>query len=296
MDETMEPTGPWPGGPLLAAPGCTALRAARERGGGPLRLSLDLGRSEEAVEAHAGYWCWRGGRYPYPAPARERAVLHLEGGDFVPVARFGRSLHQLVATEWGAPTFEIDGVKMLPTARVSPWEDAARKVALVRPRGARILDTCGGLGYFAAWCLREGAAEVLSWEPSAEVHWLRGLNPWSPGSAWERATPGAAPPAPGRLRLVQADAFEAVRGCADAAFDAILHDPPRFSLAGELYSQAFYDQLARVLRRGGRMFHYTGAPNSRSRGRDLAREVATRLAKAGLRARPEGDGVLAVRA
>jgi predicted methyltransferase len=32
------------------------------------------------------------------------------------------------------------------------------------------------------------------------------------------------------------------------AFDAALHDPPRFGIAGELYSQVFYDQLARVLR------------------------------------------------
>jgi len=28
-----------------------------------------------------------------------------------------------------------------------------------------------------------------------------------------------------------------------------VHDPPRFGTAGELYSKAFYDQLARVLRR-----------------------------------------------
>jgi predicted methyltransferase len=33
-----------------------------------------------------------------------------------------------------------------------------------------------------------------------------------------------------------------------ASFDAILHDPPRFSIAGVLYSQAFQNQLARVVR------------------------------------------------
>ena len=44
--------------------------------------------------------------------------------------------------------------------------------------------------------------------------------------------------------------------------DAILHDPPRFGIAGELYSQGFYyEQLARILKRRGRLFHYTGSPN-----------------------------------
>ena len=53
--------------------------------------------------------------------------------------------------------------------------------------------------------------------------------------------------------------------------------------------------LARVLRRRGRLFHWTGAPNSRSRGRDLAAEVVVRLRRAGFGAAPRGDGVLAVK-
>jgi predicted methyltransferase len=35
-----------------------------------------------------------------------------------------------------------------------------RKVGLIQPRGKTILDTCGGLGYFAAWCLQGGARQV----------------------------------------------------------------------------------------------------------------------------------------
>ena len=75
----------------------------------------------------------------------------------------------------------------------------------------------------------------------------------------------------------------------------ILHDPPRFGFAGELYSQAFYAQLARVLRRGGHLFHYTGMPNRLTSGRDVPREVCKRLEKAGFSAQPALDGVLARR-
>src|SRR5882672_8092780 len=79
------------------------------------------------------------------------------------------------------------------------------------------------------------------------------------------------------------------------SFDAILHDPPRFGTAGELYSQAFYDQLARVLKRNGKLFHYTGTPNKLTSGRNVPNEVAKRLQHAGFAAKLNGDGVLAVK-
>ena len=77
--------------------------------------------------------------------------------------------------------------------------------------------------------------------------------------------------------------------------DAILHDPPRFGIAGELYSQGFYDQLARVLKRKGKLFHYTGTPNKLTSQRNVPNEVANRLRHAGFAAQLNGDGVLAVK-
>jgi uncharacterized protein len=82
---------------------------------------------------------------------------------------------------------------------------------------------------------------------------------------------------------------------ASGSFDAALHDPPRFGIAGELYSAAFYAELARVLRRGATLFHYTGAPNKLTSGRDVAREVSQRLRRNGFDTQVHGDGVLAKR-
>jgi predicted methyltransferase len=188
-------------------------------------------------------------------------------------------LIKLVPTDWGPPTFEIDGIKMLPTAHVSPYADAERKVRLIQPRGKIILDTCGGLGYFAAWCLQGGARQVSSFEKSADVLWLRAIR-WSPGAAAE-------------LALVHADVTNEIATLPPDSFDAALHDPPRFGIAGELYSQAFYGALAKVLKRGAPLFHYTGAPNKLTSGRDLASEVEQRLRIAGFSTRLAGDGVLA---
>jgi len=269
--------------PLLTLPLLQKLAAARERGEPRLALSLDLGRSIATVEPARTGWIWQKSRFPYPEDLKERTVYGWNGQGFEPLARFDGGLYKLVPTDWGPPTFEIDGIKMLPSAQVSPFEDARLKVAMVEPRGRRVLDCCGGLGYFAHWCLMEQAAAVLSYEKSAAVLWLRAVNPWSPRRD-------------ARLTLVQADITQQIGTLPARSFEAILHDPPRFGIAGELYSQAFYEELARVIAPRGLLFHYTGAPNKVSRGRNLPREVQRRLAKAGFEAQIVGDGLLARRA
>ncbi|MCD7097801.1 SAM-dependent methyltransferase [Stenotrophomonas sp. MMGLT7] len=274
-------------GPLLILPVAEALLAARKAGAGQWTVSFDLGRSSATARLAADSWHLDGHDYPYPHKLKPRTIYHWDGEAFAPASRFSGALIKLVPTEWGAPTFEIDGIKMLPTARVSPLEDARRKVALVEPRGKALLDTCGGLGYFAACCLEAGVARIHSFEKNADVLWLRTLNPWSPDPDDDDAD--------GRLQLEHDDVSQAIARIADASVDAILHDPPRFGIAGELYSQAFYDQLARVLRRGGRLFHYTGSPNKLTSGRNVPREVEKRLEKAGFKAQPALDGVLATR-
>ncbi|ADV28520.1 hypothetical protein Psesu_2692 [Pseudoxanthomonas suwonensis 11-1] len=273
--------------PLLTLDLAQALLKARDAGADACELSLDLGRSRTPVVPGAGAWSWGGRDWPYPGKLRDRTIYWFDGQDWEPVSRYAGSLIKLVPTPWGAPTFEIDGIKMLPTAKESPLEDARRKVALVQPRGRSILDTCGGLGYFAACCLEAGVARIVSFEKNESVLWLRTLNPWSPDPE--------SPEAGGRLELNHGDVSKEIAGLPDASFDALLHDPPRFGIAGELYSQEFYGQLARVLRRGGRLFHYTGSPNRLTSGRDVPREVARRLEKAGFRAELALDGVLATR-
>jgi hypothetical protein len=269
-------------GPLLTLEIHEQFDAARRAGASMLECSLDLQRSTGTVELQADHWRWQGQDFPYLKACKERTIYHWTGSEFAPVARYSGALIKLVPTEWGAPTFEIDGIKMLPTARVSPYADAQRKVGLIQPRGKHILDTCGGLGYFAAWCLAGEAAQVISFEKNPNVIWLRSLNPWSPASD-------------GRLVLSEGDISTQIPALPSASFDAMLHDPPRFGIAGELYSQAFYEQLARVLKPRGKLFHYTGSPNKLTSGRDVPNEVARRLRLAGFTTELIGDGVLASR-
>ena len=269
-------------GPLLTQQIQEALRAAVRAGLPVAGCSLDLGRTKTQVALDETGWTWEGRHYPWLDVCRERTIYHWDGAGFAPVSRFANALIKLVPTEWGAPTFEIDGIKMLPTAQISPWDDAQRKVGLIEPRGKVILDTCGGLGYFAAWCLQGAARQVLSYEKNSDVIWLRSLNPWSPATG-------------NGLTLERGDIAAEINTLADASVDAVLHDPPRFGIAGELYSQVFYDELSRVLRRKGKLFHYTGTPNKLTSGRDVPGEVSQRLRRAGFTTALNGDGVLAVK-
>lgn len=270
-------------GPLLTLKVHETFRTALRAGASTAACSLDLARSTTQVEMKEAGWIWQGQCYPYLKICKNRTIYYWDNDSFQPAARFTTSLIKLVPTEWGPPTFEIDGIKMLPTAQVSPYADAERKVGLIQPRGKIILDTCGGLGYFAACCLQGQAKQVLSYEKNPDVMWLRDLNPWSPKT--NQAD----------LSLSLGDITEQITLLPDASVDAILHDPPRFCIAGELYSQVFYNHLARVLKHHGKLFHYTGTPNKLTSGRDVPNEVSKRLRNAGFNTELNGDGVLAIK-
>ena len=200
------------------------------------------------------------------------------------VAIRDRHFYQLVQPERGKPTtLEIDGIHMHRIKGMDPYTDAMLKVrALSVRKGMAAWDTCGGLGYTTIFLLR-GGAQVLTTEKDPNVLKLARVNPWS-REMW-------------RADVRNANAFYFVKKLADESFHRILHDPPRFSLAGELYSLEFYRELFRVLKPGGVLYHYTGSPG-RKRGRDIQRGVIRRLLQAGfryIRREPKTEGVLAVK-
>lgn len=81
--------------------------------------------------------------------------------------------------------------------------------------------------------------------------------------------------------MVHADIDEYIRELAAGSFDSVIHDPPRFSLAGELYGERFYREIYRVLKRRGALFHYTGNPHLLKRGTSFIDHAAQRLRTAG---------------
>src|SRR5262245_40069772 len=126
-------------GPLVTLPVHDLLRATLKRGGREVACSLDLDRSTATVQIDEAGWTTAGRRWPWLERCKDRTIYWWNDGTFEAVSRYATSLIKLIPTDWGAPTFEIDGIKMLPTEQVSPYEDARRKVDLIEPAGKTIL-------------------------------------------------------------------------------------------------------------------------------------------------------------
>lgn len=220
-----------------------------------------------------------------PIIKKENRAFIFESNELYPIEFRDEHYYKLVPTEY-APTFEISGVKMHRSKDYDPFIDAKEKASEVVKVGHKVLDTCGGLGYTAIWSILLGAQEVVSVERSQSVQQLRALNPWSEGLNDKR------------IKAISGDVAEIINKLDDNYFDAIIHDPPRFSLSGYLYSEEFYCELYRVLKKGGGLFHYTGNPYLAKRGDTFLLNSAKRLKESGFKKvlpKPEFLGVLALK-
>ena len=255
------------------------LLRARAEPQGEVAVSPDLGRTRVSVRmtSEGVHFPW-GLTIPWEVletiAADENGCYRIEpDGSAERIQAFSELTGRLVSLypTPGAPTMLLSGVPMHRIKGVDPWEDTRRKVrALGKGLAGRVLDTATGLGYtaiqLAAWAERVDTIEL---DPA--VLTVARQNPWSRELF---TTP--------TIVQHQGDAAEVVATFPEAAFRAVLHDPPAFSLAGHLYGVAFYRALWRVLRPGGRLFHYVGDPQSRS-GRNITRGVMERLRQAGFR-------------
>ena len=183
----------------------------------------------------------------------------------------------------GTPAMLIAGFTMHRIVDIDPMQDTLKKIATISPIVGRVLDTATGLGYTAIEAART-ADQVVTIELDPGAQHIARLNPWSRG-LFDNP----------KIQQLMGDAFEVVPTFEDESFSRVIHDPPVFSLAGELYSGAFYQQLFRVLKRGGRLFHYIGDLNSKSSG-TITKGVLRRLQEAGFSRvvrKPEAFGVVA---
>ena len=180
----------------------------------------------------------------------------------------GRSL-SLYPTS-GAPTMLVSGIPMHRIKDTDPHKDTLEKIRAVKPVVGYVLDTTTGLGYTAIEAAKT-ASQVTTIELDPMALEVARNNPWSQALFSDP-----------KIKQIIGDSFEVIQELENGRFTRILHDPPVFSLAGDLYSGEFYLELYRVLRSGGRLFHYVGDPGSKS-GRNVTAGVMRRLQQAGFR-------------
>lgn len=208
-----------------------------------------------------------------------------QNGDIRPIQVFSEATNRmcsLLPTK-RTPSMLIAGFTMHRIVDIDPMQDTLKKIATLTPITGRVLDTATGLGYTAIKAVKT-AEQVVTIELDPGAQEIARLNPWSRGLFNNP-----------KIQQIMGDAYEVVPTFDDASFSAILHDPPVFSLAGELYSGAFYRELYRILKRGGKLFHYIGNLDSKSSG-TVVRGALKRLQESGFTRvvkRPEAFGVVA---
>ncbi len=242
-------------------------------------LSLDLGRSTTLVRVEGNYFQTDGQSLPMPPSDLlrdddERTILIFRGDRWEKWqyfdARSGKLYKPIFVAPGKPPTVEISGIKMHVTENSDPLQDTHRKLRFLKGIKGKVWDTCCGMGYSAIGLAQlPGVELVVTTEVDATMLAICRENPWAQ-PLWEQST----------IQVVRANSAVLVRMFRDSSLAAVLHDPPRFALAPELYEMAFYRELWRVLRNGGRLYHYTGNPR-KHQAKTLPVRSAERLRQAG---------------
>ena len=252
-------------------------------------LSIDLGLSTISAQNISTGWLLPDGQVLTHSQIStinedENSCFLLVNGILQKVETFSETTqryYSLMPTS-SAPTLLISGIPMHRTKDINPWEDTKRKIqALGKPYGL-VLDTTTGLGYTAIQAALSAEA-VITVEFDPAVLAICRFNPWSKGLFTNP-----------KIHKLIGDSADIAYIFPDTTFHAIIHDPPTFNLAGQLYSGALYHQFHRILTANGALFHYIGNPDSRT-GATVGRGVVERLRKAGFTVKPKGKafGVLA---
>lgn len=227
---------------------------------GPAEVSFDLGRTRRKASLRDLEGIPLG-------EIKENFLYAWDGKDLYTLAIFDKHLYRLRPMA-GKPILEMDGLRMHLVKDFRDVFDYSNEIVRILRigRGDTVLDTCTGLGYTAIAASRK-AGKVITVENSRAVLTLAGWNPWSRELF---SSPN--------ISAINGDSFEEVPKIKEK-FTKIIHDPPRLSRAGSLYSGEFYRRLASASKEGALLFHYFGSLGKGERR--ISTEVKRRLSGAG---------------
>lgn len=247
---------------------------------GPFQASIDLGMTQTTLTRVAGGYQLPDGQLLTDQHVNEinddeNGCYVLEGNLIQKVeffSAFTNRYYSLMPTE-AAPTMLISGIPMHRIKGTNPMEDTRQKLKALGRANGLVLDTTTGLGYTAILAAKT-ANQVITIEFDPTVIEVCRANPWSQ----ELFTNP-------KIQQLIGDSADLAPTFPDETFNAIIHDPPTFNLAGHLYSGELYATFYRILRSNGKLFHYIGNPESRY-GATTGRGVVNRLRSAGFTVSP----------
>jgi uncharacterized protein len=225
-------------------------------------ISLDLGLTKQLLELEHGLVITpNGDELAMPGLKKDEKVCFFLDGEFKRIRFLGEHtgmIYELVETS-GRPMLKVSATPF------HKW-DFIKRIEADKPTGI-VLDAGTGLGYTAI-AAAASAKKVVTVEFDPHVIQVQLLNPWSR----DLAKPN--------IEQVERDILEYIRTCKDNSFDVVILDGGTPRSSGMFFSQENYNQVRRVLKRNGKLYHYL-PDKGVQKGRDFPAEVIARIKKAG---------------
>jgi len=256
---------------------------------GEFSISLDLGISKTRIRIKGRIAVIDGQEIPIDdfKKINEKFCYLIEDNQLKKLAFFSEetsTYYKLIPTDdW--PTIALSSTPMHRHTHLSPKQDTMLKIREIEPVKGKVLDTCMGLGYTAIMSSKK-ADEVHTFEKDRNMVLMSKINPHSREIFTAK-----------NIVIHDKDVFEGIKAFNDSYFDRIIHDPPTFKRAPELYSGKFYAELCRVLKSNGIMYHYSPMP-SKTKGKKFYTAIIRNLREAGFSKaeyREESSGIRAVK-
>ncbi len=236
-----------------------------------LKVSLDLGASLSEVIKEGRFVNICGARILIDELKRikEEECYIIVKGKLQKLAFFSGKTnfyYKLVPTkDW--PTFTLSSTPMHRHTNISPKRNAEIVIRQIKPHGI-VLDTCCGLGY-SAILSSQTAEKVFTFELDKNVIELAKFNPYSSGIFTNK-----------NIKLENKSIADGIKDFAGSFFDVIIHDPPTFKYSPLLYSENYYRELYRELKKGGIIYHYAPCPQ-KMKGNVFYKGIIKRMIRCG---------------
>lgn len=192
----------------------------------------------------------------------EKSCYLISNGKLEKVQYFSdktNAVYKLIPTS-DKPILKISGTSMHKMEFIE-------RIRKDRLRG-KVLDSGTGLGYTAI-AAGKTCDEVITIEKDENVIEVAKLNPYSKELFGNK-----------KIKQIIGDLTEEITELEDEQFSNVILDGGIVSSAGKFFSLENYEEVLRVLRRNGALYHYLPRPQLKH-GRNFISEVGARLKKAG---------------
>lgn len=251
--------------PIISAKDLRLAADAVRHGKQSVEISLDLGISKQHAAIESGKLLI--GEHQVEIPKirdDDNGCYLLQHGKLAKVQFFSEvtnCFYKLIPTSY-RPILQVSGTGMHKLEFVTRIEREKLK--------GRILDAGTGLGYTAI-AASKTADEVTTIELDETVVHITTLNPYSQELFTAK-----------NIKRVEGDVTIEIKRFNGSEFDTIIFDAGTPKSSGEFFSLANYKEAYRVLKKGGKLYHYLPRHHIQ-RGRDFGLEAINIMKKAGFK-------------